>query len=362
MKKRDRTLTPTLVVSSDDNDQTTYKTTPPSERVKRRKAESPVVPHEAVNNVRWKKMDYKKYRKMYSLESTHLGGGAYGQVFRVKRLTDNKNVALKIFTLKSGGKVLESAAREVAALDIIARKAKNNEVQQYLPKSEDHFYIDQKDIRALAMQERVLFFSGLISNADLLFDSIKEERTVLILVTRFETNAVSIRTLRKKPFGGFKTFSNYELLLVCVQFLRALKFLHDNRIYHLDIHEENVMIVYAPYVPAKSVLIDFGLACSNDPSGSEIACSNFKRLTDKNPGYDDIDLANYDLKSTYEMFLNMVRANDKFAIDVYNLIYKMKTVRYPLDESLAKLETLLEKYKEKQGVRLLLNTLWNTAK
>ena len=363
-----KTLTPTLKISGTGHeDDTTSRST----RDKRRRIDEGLqVPEEALHEVEWESKSADDFSKTYELFPVKLGEGKYGEVYKLKDKKKNEFVALKIFESSKGAEVHESASREVAALTLIQEKAQGNPIEAFMPVIYDYFVLEKIMLGRLAFLEANLLSNPHFDDPDdptcekyYAFETQKQifiekftayyenNTQVFVIVTRYEKDAESFN-----KFSKFDRLSPYEVMLVAEQLLRVLKFLHENSIYHLDIHEENVLIVYNEQEKRmRSVLIDFGLACSTK-ADSAIACEKTKRVqlarasTDKLQKFDEESLytllVSLDLKS---LGLGMPEKFDAIFKEFLTLLKELKYTIPDLESSLTRVRRIMKKYEDQTG-------------
>lgn len=156
-----------------------------------------------------------------------LGTGAQGAVYRAEDLQrNNAVVALKQVNIPT------EAMREINTL-IAIQKANNNKCVENIVCYREFFVAksDKLSTHYVSMD----FLDG-----KELFDWINDYST-----------AIEDENQAEEIVWHVRNFSH--------QLFRALKFLHANNVYHLDIKPENIMIVGQ----TKPVFIDFGLGCHN---------------------------------------------------------------------------------------------------
>lgn len=147
----------------------------------------------------------------------YAGKGHYGSTFKVKRKSDNKEIAIKIISNRNFF-TPKKIKEEIEPLEILSSQCDNLFIVCY-------------------------YNSYLYSN------------TFII-----EMEYVDGYDMRN--FINLKSRTNdekyYYLLLLAVDISKGLKYIHENNIIHNDIKPENIIIDYNTSVPK---IIDFGLSC-----------------------------------------------------------------------------------------------------
>ncbi|GAH16449.1 unnamed protein product, partial [marine sediment metagenome] len=166
-------------------------------------------------------MDLNKTIDDYELVKK-IGEGTYGKVYKVKRKSDNKTIALKVINIPVGNdELIDISKKEVEYLKTLSFPECNPFIicyydSYYDPISRD-FLIEMEYIEGTDM-----------------FDFILESNN-----------------------KNTKEIYYYFLLLIAKDIAKGLKYIHSKNIIHNDIKLENIMI-NPKYTPK---IIDFGLAC-----------------------------------------------------------------------------------------------------
>ena len=181
-----------------------------------------------------------------------LGQGNYKDYLPMK-----KNKLVKI------SKIIDNH-NEFTNLSVV-RKIENYD-QYYSIPDEDIYMINPsndfyKHIRNLCAYEECNIFSGTLSCFYIDFAGDKE---LLDTIGDIEI---------KYDFGVWKSYN--RILKFCKQIMTGLKFLHDNKLCHLDIKPENIMVNTKRF---RFKIIDFGF-CSKEPF------QDFINNTKGTPGY-----------------------------------------------------------------------------
>ncbi len=169
-----------------------------------------------------KKVEIKnsgKTMKDYEIMQT-LGKGGFGVVYKVKRKSDGKIIALKVMDINpSDEKKINNAKKEVELLKTLSEPECNPFVICYYDSS-----YDEKDSKFLIEMEYV---DGM-NMADF------------------------VKLIRNDKIRY------YYLLLIARDIAQGLKYIHSKNIIHRDIKLENIIIEKDTFIPK---IIDFGLSC-----------------------------------------------------------------------------------------------------
>jgi calcium-dependent protein kinase len=148
----------------------------------------------------------------YTISDTVLGEGAFGKVYRAKRICDNKLVAAKMIPKKHK----ETCANEVSILGMLP----------------DHHNVGK-------------------------FIEVFEDDSFIYIVLEYIEGQNLYEYL--KPHLGKKIVKIPHILLILQQMIAAIAAIHSAGIFHRDIKLENFMITFVDGNPVVK-LIDFGLS------------------------------------------------------------------------------------------------------
>ena len=218
-------------------------------------------------------------------------------------------MALKFFfpftrNFMTAGDIIESATREVAALKLIHEKLKKEQTQ-YFSVIYDHFVIEKNSMNYIQLQTMLSKESVVLPDekyTDSFLRLAQEIPRLYVIVMRLEENVYTFKTIRDQRFEGF---TEYDMLRICRNLWRAIDYLHDLQIYHLDIHMNNVFIAKKDSGRLRDIIIDFGHACSTEP-GSEITCENSRRAKESVSFLTDEELSALDGENLFLMLLTLI--------------------------------------------------------
>lgn len=189
----------------------------------------------------------KSPQHVYRIEEV-LGAGGFGITYKVSAEVEVGNI--KVFTY--------FAVKEHFLKDACERAA-NGSVCYSNPSKEK---VEESRRDFMAEAKRLNRLSGKHRNIVCVNEVFEANNTVYYVMQYLENESVR-KLVRSKG-----QMSEMEALAVILPIARAVAFLHDNRITHLDIKPDNIMLNLArkgeELIP---VLIDFGLAKHYDKSG-----------------------------------------------------------------------------------------------
>ncbi len=181
-----------------------------------------------------------------------LGQGNFGQVWLANDKKTDEPFALKVLE-----NMTEDSKREVAVLSVLSKQCKADNVVCYY----DHF----RALSSLGKRREQLFY---------------------VIVTEYIEGIEMHKWISNWYADNKKAPPKATLHKFAQSLLKALAFIHKNKVYHLDVKPSNIIIRKSN---EECTLIDFGLACTTRSKNPDATCVGTEGYG--TPGYMSPDYA-----------------------------------------------------------------------